>query len=248
MQQAYGKGSFEDVIQRTSTITFDCYGTLIDWSAGLWRSFAAIFGPVVAERKLELFDTYVRVEAEVEAGRYRSYREVLAVVTERLAQQFEFPLPAEQKSKLAEMLPNWAPFPDTNAALARLKKRFRLGVLSNIDKDLFAGTGKKFGVAFDFVVTAEDVRSYKPAHGHFQHMIDAHDGIAQLASSALPSRGHRLSALHVAQSLYHDGVPAKELGLAFVWINRYKELNNTGVRPLAEFPDLRSFADAACGD
>jgi len=234
VQQAYGKCSFKDVLRRTNTITFDCYGTLIDWSAGLWQSFAAIFGPVVAERKQEWFEAYVRVEAEVESGPYRSYREILAVVTERLAREFDLPLPAGREAKLAEMLPGWAPFPDTNAALTRLKKRFRLGVLSNVDKDLFAGTAKQFDVEFDFVVTAEDVRSYKPAHGHFQRLIDSHGDIE--------------TALHVAQSLYHDGAPANKLGLAFVWINRYKELNNTGVRPLAEFPDLRSFADAACGD
>lgn len=226
-----------DVFKRTTTITFDCYGTLIDWSAGLWSAsggFAAIFGTVVAQRKKEWFDAYVRAEAEVESGPYRSYREILAVVTERLARQFDLPLPAGREAKLAEMLPGWAPFLDTNDALARLKQRFRLGVLSNIDKDLFAGTAKQLGVAFDFVVTAEDVRSYKPAYGHFQRLNDAHGGIE--------------TALHVASSLYHDGAPANELGLAFVWINRYKERNHTGLRPLAEFPDLRSFADAACGD
>ena len=226
--------SINDVFHRTKTITFDCYGTLIDWSAGLWRSFAEIFGPDAVVRQQEWFDAYVRTEAEVESGPYRSYREILAVVTERLARQFDLPLPPGREAKLAEMLPGWAPFPDTNDALTRLKQRFRLGVLSNIDKDLFASTAKQLGVAFDFVVTAEDVGSYKPAHGHFQRLIDAHGGTGR--------------ALHVASSLYHDGAPANDLGLAFVWINRYKERNNTSVRPLAEFPDLRSFADVACGD
>jgi 2-haloacid dehalogenase len=226
--------SIQDVLRRTKTITFDCYGTLIDWSAGLSRSFREIFGPAVAGHEREWFEAYVRIEAEVESGPYRPYREILAVVTKRLARQFDLPLPTDRDAKLAEVLPHWAPFPDTNEALTRLKQRFRLGVLSNIDKDLFAGTAKQFGVAFDFVVTAEDVGSYKPAHGHFQRLIDAYGGMD--------------TALHVAQSLYHDGAPANELGLAFVWINRYKERNHTSVRPLAEFPDLRSFADAACGD
>ncbi len=223
-----------EVFKRTTTITVDCYGTLIDWSAGLWRSFTEIFGPAVAEREQEWFDAYVRVEAEVESGPYRSYREILAVVTERLARQFELPLSHGREAKLAELLPGWAPFPDTNDALARLKQRFRLGVLSNIDKDLFADTAKQFGVAFDFVVTAEDVHSYKPAHGHFQRLIEAIGGAGR--------------TLHVAQSLIHDGAPANDLGLDFVWINRYKERNHTSVHALAEFPDLRSFADAACGD
>lgn len=232
--QACDRGSIKDVFRRTTTITFDCYGTLIDWSAGLWRSFAEIFGPAVAELKQEWFDAYVRIEAEVESGPYRSYREILAVVTERLARRFELPLPPGREARLAELLPGWTPFPDTIDALIRLKRRFRLGVLSNVDKDLFAGTAKQLGVAFDFVVTAEDVRSYKPARGHFQRMIDAHGSLD--------------TTLHVAQSLYHDGAPANELGMAFVWINRYEERNRTSVGPLAEFPDLRSFADAACGD
>jgi len=234
MQQRRGTSLTEDAFRRTTTLTFDCYGTLIDWSAGLWRSFAKIFGPSVAERKQEWFDAYVRTEAEIESGPYRPYREILALVTTRLAKQFNLPLPPDHSARLAEMLPRWAPFPDTKDALARLKKKFRLGVLSNIDKDLFADTARQLGVPFDFIVTAEDVRSYKPALGHFHCLRDKHGGLD--------------SALHVAQSLYHDGVPANELGLAFVWINRYKEPNRTGVRPLAEFPDLRSFADAACCD
>jgi len=225
--------SVQDVLRHIKTITFDCYGTLIDWSAGLTQSFREIFGAGMVGHEREWVEAYVQIEAEVESGPYRSYREVLAVVIERLARQFNRSLLPERAARLARMLPGWAPFPDTNHALAGLKQRFRLGVLSNVDRDLFAGTAKQFGVAFDFVVTAEDVHSYKPAHGHFQRLIDAHGGSD--------------TALHVAQSLYHDGAPANELGLAFVWINRYKERNNTAVRPLAEFPDLRSFADAACG-
>ena len=134
---------------------------------------------------------------------------------------------------LAERLPQWWPFSDTNAALARLKKCYRLGVLSNIDKDLFAATAKHFTVDFDFVITAEDVKSYKPGTAHFRQ--------------AIASQGPPESLLHVAQSLYHDGVPTAELNIAFVWINRYKERNHTGVRPLVEFPDLCSFADSVCG-
>ena len=225
--------SVQDVLRRTKTITFDCYGTLIDWSAGLSRSFSEIFGPAVAGHEREWFEAYVRIEAEVESGPYRSYREVLAAVSERLARRFHLSLPPGREQQLAKMLPHWAPFPDTNEALLRLQRRFRLGVLSNIDRDLFAGTARQFGIAFDFIVTAEDVESYKPARAHFQRLIDAHGGAE--------------TALHVAQSLYHDGVPANDLGLAFVWINRYKEENHTTVRPLAEFPDLRAFADAACG-
>ena len=221
-----------DILPRITTITFDFYGTLIDWKAGLGQSFRALFGSVVEGRMDELFDTYVRVEAEVESGVYRSYREVLSMVTQRLANQLEVNIPPDQVSMLSTILPNWPAFADTNEALVKLKKRFRLGVLSNIDRDLFAGTARTFDASFDFVVTAQDVESYKPAHGHFQRMLEI--------------CGERSSVLHVAQSLYHDGMPAGKLGLAYVWINRYKQTNRTSVRPAAEFPDLRSLTDVIC--
>ena len=224
----------EDVYRRTKTITFDCYGTLIDWAAGLGRSFEQIFGTALADRKDELFEAYVKVEASVESGAYRSYRDVLRATAERLAKRFEIDLPAERAELLADTLPRWSAFADTNGALARLQQRYRLGVLSNVDRDLFAGTARHFDIEFDFVVTAEDVHSYKPHHPHFRKLLDSH--------------AERDSVLHVAQSLFHDGVPAGELGIAFAWINRYNEVNETAVRPLAEFPDLTSFADVVCGE
>ncbi len=214
------------------TLTFDCYGTLIDWDAGLHNTFRAMFGDVAVVRRAELFDAYVQVEAEVEADAYRSYRDVLTLTLERLAKRLQLPLSTERRGALAEMLPNWRPFPDTNAALVRLKERFRLGVLSNVDRDLFAETATHFPVAFDFVITAQDVGSYKPSLNHFQKCI--------------AEQGPPNSILHVAQSLYHDGQAARDVGLAFVWINRYRQTNDTMVRPLAEFSDLASFAEAVC--
>ena len=233
--------SIEEVLRRTRTITFDCYGTLIDWRAGLSRSFGELFGPAAAgEGKddlcpaQELLDAYVQIEAEVEAEGYQPYRRVLATADLRLARQFGLDLPTQRAGLLAEMLPQWPPFADTNEALARLKSAgYRLGVLSNIDRDLFAGTARQLDVAFDFVVTAEDVRAYKPAHAHFERLLAVH-----------AQRDH---VLHAAQSLFHDGAPAGELGIAYVWINRYKGRNNTEVSPLAEYADLASFAKVACG-
>ena len=143
------------------------------------------------------------------------------------------PLPPNRVDFLAESLPDWPTFPDTNGALARLKGRYRLGVLSNVDRDLFAATTRKLNVQFDLAVTAQDVRAYKPADAHFERL--------------LTSYGPREEVLHVAQSLFHDGVPAGELSIPFVWINRYGETNETQVRPLATYPDLRSFADEALG-
>jgi len=222
----------KDILPCIKTITFDCYGTLIDWKGGLEQSFRTMFGSMVDGRMDELFDVYVQVEAEVESGSYRSYDEVLSEVSLRLADRLGFELTPEKHDTLSTMLPSWPAFVDTNNALVRLKKRFQLGVLSNIDRDMFAGTATLFDVSFDFLVTAEDVGSYKPALGHFQKMLDQH--------------GQRDSVLHVAQSLYHDGIPAGELGLAFVWINRYKQTNETTVQPTAEFSDLKSLADVVC--
>lgn len=224
--------SIRDVLGRVKTITFDCYGTLIDWRRGLGDTFAELFGPAGGDRVDELFRAYVPTETAMEVGPYQSYRQILSAVTERVAEQFGVELPAEPAGLLAEKLPDWPPFPDTNEALTRLQQRYRLGVLSNVDRDLFAGTARYFDVTFDFVVTAEDVRAYKPAHPHFERLASVHSPPDEV--------------LHVAQSLFHDGVPTSELGIAFVWINRYGESNPTTVEPLATFPDLKSLADMAC--
>lgn len=232
-------GPIEDVLRRIRTITFDCYGTLIDWRKGLSDTFIELFGPVaaappqvVADRIDELFRAYVPTEAALEAGPYQPYRQVLSAVAEQVAERFGLDLPPERAGLLAERLPAWLPFPDTNEALTRLKQRYRLGVLSNIDRDLFAGTARYFDIKFDFVITAEDVGAYKPAHAHFERLVAAHSPPEQV--------------LHVAQSLFHDGVPAQELGIAYVWINRYGDANVTNVKPLMTFPDLRSLADVGC--
>lgn len=224
--------TINEILPQIDTLTFDCYGTLIDWKGGLRQSFRKIFGSMVDTRMDQLFDTYVQVEAEIESGSYCSYREVLSVVTQRIAENLGKEIPTDQQHTLAEMLPDWPAFEDTNEALKRLKNKFRLGVLSNIDRDLFTGTATTFDVDFDFVVTAEDVQSYKPSHGHFSTLFDKH--------------GPKDRILHVAQSLYHDGRPAGELGLAYAWINRYNQINDTDVKPLIECADLKSLADAIC--
>ena len=235
--------SLAEVLRRADTLTFDCYGTLIDWRAGLTRSLRGLFGPAADRRMDELFAGYLQIEAEVEAEPYRPYREVLSEVVRRLANRrhrqsrlavrfadaFEFP--AERVDDLARSLPDWPPFADTNEALVSLKQRFRLGILSNIDRNLLAQTARRFDVAFDFVVTAEDVRSYKPGHAHFARLLSEH--------------AERERVVHVAQSLFHDGVPTGELGIAYVWINRYNDVNTARVQPLGEYADLKSFAKVA---
>jgi len=223
----------DEVLPRIDTLTFDCYGTLISWAEGLETSLSAVFGDELRPHLSRLFGEYVRLEAEVEAESYRSYREVLGEVVRRLGNVFDVPLSPDKANRLAADLPHWSPFADTVDALRRLKERFRLGVLSNVDRDLFEGTAERLVVPFDFVVTAEDVQSYKPRLGHFDRLL-----------SDFTSKDR---VLHVAQSLFHDGAPANQLGIAFAWINRYNETNETQVKPQAEFPTLASFADAVCG-
>ena len=188
-------------------ITFDCYGTLIDWDSGITGAFrdAALTDglDLDSDRVLEV---YHAVEPTVQTEGYRSYRDVLADTARRCAERLDWLLPADRSGFLAESLGNWTPFTDTNKALERLHGLgYRLGILSNIDDDLFAATTRHFTVEFDLVITAQQVRSYKPAHGHFEA---ARQGVS----------GRRW--LHAAQSYYHDVVPARTLDIPVVWINR----------------------------
>lgn len=222
--------TWKDSLANTTTITFDCYGTLIDWRAGLNASLRELFGITDDAQAQALYLAYLSVEKQVQAESYKSYRAVLAEVAKRVAHKLDMDFVTERAIALADTLPNWPVFSDTIEALHRLKSRYRLGVLSNIDRDLFAGTARKLGVAFDFVVTAEEVHSYKPAHGHFRRLLSGHAAASEV--------------LHVAQSLFHDGVPAGEIGLAYVWINRYNDANDSSVVPLAEFASLEALARA----
>lgn len=219
-----------DVLPKIDTVTFDCYGTLIDWKGGLASSFCGLLGAIVDEDPMRVFETYVALEAAEEAQAFQNYRTVMTRVAVAMGEEFDVGVTAAQAADFADSLPTWKPFPDTNDALRRLKSRYRLGVLSNVDRDLFAGTCRHFEVAFDFVVTAEDVRSYKPGPGHFREYLARHGALER--------------TLHVAQSLYHDGRPAGELGLAYVWINRYNHPNETDVKPLASFADLTGLVEA----
>lgn len=222
--------ALSEIRGRFKTLTFDCYGTLIDWKGGLAGSFLEIFGPAALSRQQDLFALYVEIEAHVESGPYRPYREILNEVVGRLGRRIGKKLTAKRRYLLPELLPTWKPFADTNEALRRLKKKFRLGVLSNIDRDLFARTATHFSIPFDFVITADDVASYKPAQGHFVRMLKEH--------------GPKENVLHVAQSQFHDGRPANSLGIAFAWINRYNEAADSNVVSTGTYPDLKTLADA----
>jgi len=193
---------------RFEILTFDCYGTLINWEAGL---LAALHRILSAHSKptddAAILERYGDFELRAEQPPFRPYREVLGSVVDQFGAELGFTPTAEQVHSLADSLPTWKPWPDTVAALRQLKTGFRLAVLSNVDDDLFAGTRPQLEVAFDEVVTAQQARAYKPSLKLFE-----------LALSRVNAPAHRV--LHVGQSIYHDVVPAQTLGLATVWVNR----------------------------
>jgi 2-haloacid dehalogenase len=206
--------------------TFDCYGTLIDWDGGVSAALAGVFGPDVAP---ELVAGYHAAEPEVEAGPYRTYAEVMAESMAIAAAGAGLAVPPGEEEALARALPGWEPFPEAPAALGELRRRgWRLGLLSNCDRDLIAASARRLDVPFDAVVVAEDVRSYKPAHGHWERFL------AQ--TGAAPDRH-----VHVAGSLFHDIAPARALGITCVWINRAG--GDGEPVPDRELTDLRRLPD-----
>jgi len=224
---------------RFEALTFDCYGTLIDWEAGILaglRPAAASAGATPSDD--DLLEAYARAEATAEAGSYRRYRDILASSFIEVCHRFGIDPDPEAAAAFGGSVADWPPFPDSAEALRRLQSRFRLGVVTNCDDDLFAASNRRLGVSFDWIVTAQSVGSYKPDPRNFE---------AAFAAIELP----RERILHVAQSLFHDHVPAKKLGMSTVWIDRRRDRAGSGatppatVTPDAVFPDLDSFATAA---
>jgi 2-haloacid dehalogenase len=230
---------------RFTTISFDCYGTLIDWESGILPVLRGVLGRRGQSKSLTdaaILELYGEFEAEAESGPYQSYRDVLQSVVRAFAYRFHFEASSAEIRSLHESVHAWLPFPDTVAALRELQKRYKLVVISNIDNDLFAETRKHLDVEFDGVITAEQARSYKPSINNFQ-----------MALRTLALSADRL--LHAAQSVYHDVVPARSLGISTVWVNRKSARPGIGaVRGSAalpsekcadlEVPDLASLAEA----
>jgi 2-haloacid dehalogenase len=212
---------------RYEVLTFDCYGTLIDWESGILSALHRILsahGKVIQDATI--LKLYGDFEQRSEEGEFHPYRSVLESVVRRFGAQLGFnPTDAEARS-LPDSLPTWKPWPDTVAALQLLKSRFRLAILSNVDDDLFALTRPQLGVNFDEVITAQQAQAYKPSLKIFE-----------LALSRINSPAHRV--LHVGQSVYHDVIPAQALGLATVWVNRPSARPGVGAVKSAEAkPDL----------
>jgi 2-haloacid dehalogenase len=220
-------------------LTFDCYGTLIDWESGILSALKPLLAnhhrELADEKLLELYGTF---EVQAEASEYRSYREVLRFVTQKVASRLSFPLYENEINTLPDSLPRWPAFSDTVESLKRLKSRFKLAVISNTDDDLFAETAKTLQVPFDFIITAQQARSYKPSHRNFELALNC---------IGLPEG----KILHCAQSIFHDVVPTRQLGIANVWVNRRAGKTGPGAtHPANETPDLtvtslRELADLA---
>jgi len=206
--------------------TFDCYGTLIDWNLGIRTELERVVGVEAAPRLLE---RYHELEPRIETEEYRTYREVLRLAFEELLREEGLQLPEGEAGALANSLPDWPPFPEVPDALAELRDRgWKLALLSNTDRDLIAASQKQLGVPVDLAIVAEDVQSYKPAHGHWERFFEA-------------TTAERESHVHVAASLFHDIAPARELGLKSVWINRLGE--EADPEPDRELTDLSRLPD-----
>ncbi len=221
---------------RFKILTFDCYGTLIDWEAGIFsalRPILAAHGKSISDT--QLLELYGDLEAQAEQGEFRPYREVLQLVVTGFGKQLGFEPSKQEKSSLPESLHNWLPFADTVPALERLKSKFKLAVISNVDDDLFAPSAQKLKVHFDHVITAQQARCYKPGTKIFN--------LALQTIGLSPDQ-----ILHCGQSIYHDVIPAQALGMSTVWVRRPSPRAGVGAvkaasgRPDMEVPNLETLA------
>jgi 2-haloacid dehalogenase len=216
-------------------LSFDCYGTLIDWETGILTSLRGMMGGAVAPDDA-LLEAYARHEARLEAGPWRPYRQVLSESLAATLVERGVTVPAAARIELGGSVADWPAFPDSVAALARLRTRFGLAVITNCDDDLFAASDARLGRPFSWRITAQQVGSYKPARRNFDFA---------LGRIGLPVG----KIVHVAQSLYHDHAPAQALGLRTVWVNRRQGQPGFGAtppaaaRPHVTVPDMAALAE-----
>jgi len=232
-------GSADLDFGRFDALTFDCYGTLIDWERGILNALQPILAPRAVDLGEDaLLERYARHEAALERGEYLSYRDVLAGSLRALCDELGVAPSAAEVGDFAAAVGCWPAFADSASALRDLRSRFKLGVITNCDDDLFAQSNGRLGVTFDWIVTAQQARSYKPSLTTFE---------LSFATIGLPCD----RILHVAQSLYHDHVPAQQLGLTTVWIDRRHDRDGFGATPPAvaapdlTLPNMRGFARLA---
>ena len=217
-------------------LTFDCYGTLIDWESGILSALRAVLkNHNKNPDNAQLLNLYSELESAIESGEFKPYREVLKQVVRAFGDRLGFEATDQEANALPESLKNWQPFPDTVASLKSLAQHYKLCVIYNIDDDLFADTAPHLEVPFHVVVTAQQAGSYKPSHNNFQ-----------LAVKKIGAPKEQV--LHVAESLFHDIAPARELGIKNVWLDRSKgkggrASRTADVKPDLEVPDLKTLAE-----
>jgi 2-haloalkanoic acid dehalogenase type II len=201
-------------------LSFDCYGTLIDWESGIYAALQPLLRrgglDLERERVLESFARHESAEEAATPG--MRYGELLAVVHARLAKEWGVAVEPEEDRQFGRSVPEWPAFPDSAAALRALKRHYKLVILSNVDRAGFRASNEKLGVEFDAVYTAEDIGSYKPDPRNFEYML------SRLASLGFGPK----DVLHTAQSLYHDHAPASRFGLATAWIDRRQDRGGWG--------------------
>ncbi len=209
-------------LKNIEALTFDCYGTLIDWESGIYTALK----PILENHNIELtrdetLELYSAIEPKAQSAIYKPYRNILSEVVQLFGVKLDFKPSLEETLSLAESIANWPPFADTNAALHKLKQDYKLAIVSNIDNDLIKLSASQLDVEFDWIITAQNARAYKPDLRVFQHAFEQ----MQLDTTQI---------LHIAQSIFHDITPANELELQSVWVNRRRGLKGTGATPPAE--------------
>ena len=223
-------------LTRVKFLTFDCYGTLIDWETGILNALRPILQThQCALADAQILDLYAELESQAEAGEYKTYREVLQQVVRGFGERLGFAASRNEQEALPDSLQDWQPFPDTVPALKSLAARFKLCVISNVDDDLFVPTARRLEAPLHAVITAQQARSYKPSHNNF------HLALRKIGTG-------RDEVLHIAESLFHDIAPARALGIKTIWVNRRKG-KSAGATRLAnvkadrEAPDMKSVAE-----
>jgi 2-haloacid dehalogenase len=215
-----------------SCISFDCYETLVDWETGIKKAVEEITLGKGARANIEnLYRAREDIEFELIHGEYRPYREILGLSLREAFAKFKLPYSVQDGRRLADSVPTWPVFQETKPALEKLKTKCRLCIISNIDNDIIAKTRDRIGVKFDWVVTAQDARAYKPNIRPFQIVLER-----------LGCRPGEI--LHVSSGYRYDIPPAHQLGFRTAWVNRKQEQAPGGVKPDWEFKNLTELADA----
>jgi 2-haloalkanoic acid dehalogenase type II len=208
-------------------LTFDCYGTLVDWRRGIETHLGGLLRNNGLPLAVSVFPLYLKLEAE-EEGQYKSYREVLRDTAVKVAEHLKISIAEKEAKVFAASVPSWPPFSDTVRSLKELGKiGYKRVILSNIDEETLKATIHQNSLEVDGYITAEDVGSYKPSFGHWNRFYEVY-------------KVSKERTLHVAQSMYHDIIPCNKLAISTAWINRYSEATPPGIKPTYVFSDLRS--------